>query len=298
MPRAQQGALSTAELAVANNSRLRKPSGIRQPRSPYEDRPADVCASRRTHHRNVLCVESGTACGRRGGLPRSEWETANVRGQSSKTFRQIALRRCWSSRTSSRTSVGLLSRCQSRSRTRADSASLATAEATAALIAYAAAPRSWAATWAIATACPAAKAANFAGSGSPRAAAFATKVARSASRAHLAADPGTTDVDSVRRAGVARLLLLEKAQDVFGAAGGPLPQAAGGARLSMFRRGHGDQSGSRSAGRIGMSSVFSSSRAIATSIPSRRTAGNGPIDQPSAKIIGRTRAARWYSTVG
>src|SRR5215203_7293577 len=90
----------------------------------------------------------GTACGRRGGLPRSEWETTNVRGQSSRTFQQIALRRCWSSRTSSRTSVGILSRCQSRSRTRADSASLAKAEAKTALIAYAAAPRSWAATWA------------------------------------------------------------------------------------------------------------------------------------------------------
>ena len=83
----------------------------------------------------------GTACGRRGGLPRSEWETTNVRGQSSKTFQQIALRRCWSSRTSSRTSAGILSRCQSRSRTRADSASLAKAEAKTALIAYAAAPR-------------------------------------------------------------------------------------------------------------------------------------------------------------
>lgn len=106
----------------------------------------------------------------------------NVRGQSSKTFQQIALRRCWSSRTSSRTSMGILSRCQSRSRTRADSSSLAKAEATAALIAYAAAPRSWAATWATATACPAARAANFAESSSPRPAAFATKAARCASR--------------------------------------------------------------------------------------------------------------------
>jgi hypothetical protein len=40
--------------------------------------------------------------------------------------------------------------------------------------------------------------------------------------ANLAPDPGTTDVDSVTRAGVARLLLLEKVQDVFGAEGGPL----------------------------------------------------------------------------
>jgi hypothetical protein len=38
---------------------------------------------------------------------------------------------------------------------------------------------------------------------------------------HLAADPGATDVDGVTRAGVARLLLLEKVQDVFGAEGGP-----------------------------------------------------------------------------
>jgi hypothetical protein len=79
-------------------------------------------------------------------------------------------------------SVGILSRCQSRSRTRADSASLAKAEAKTALIAYAAAPRSWAATWATATACPAARAANFAGSGSPCAAAFATNAAWCASR--------------------------------------------------------------------------------------------------------------------
>jgi len=77
----------------------------------------------------------------------------------------------------------------SRSRTRADSASLATAEAMAALIAYAAAPRSWAATWATATACPAARAANFAGSGSPRAAAFATKAARCASRMRTSPRP-------------------------------------------------------------------------------------------------------------
>ena len=40
--------------------------------------------------------------------------------------------------------------------------------------------------------------------------------------ANLAPDPGTTDVDSVTRAGVARLRLLEKVQDVFGAEGGPL----------------------------------------------------------------------------
>jgi hypothetical protein len=121
-----------------------------------------------------LSCAQRTACRRRGDLPWSEWDTTKS-GQSSKTFQQIALRRCWSLRTSSRTSVGIRSRCQSRSWTRADSASLAEAEATAALIAYAAAPRSWAATWATATACPAARAADFAGSGSPRAAAFATK---------------------------------------------------------------------------------------------------------------------------
>jgi hypothetical protein len=39
--------------------------------------------------------------------------------------------------------------------------------------------------------------------------------------AHLAADPGPTDVDSVTRAGVVRLLLLERVQHVFGAEGGP-----------------------------------------------------------------------------
>jgi hypothetical protein len=42
--------------------------------------------------------------------------------------------------------------------------------------------------------------------------------------AHLAADPRATDIDSVPRSGDARLLLVEKVQDVFGADGGPLRQ--------------------------------------------------------------------------
>jgi len=35
--------------------------------------------------------------------------------------------------------------------------------------------------------------------------------------AHLAADPRATDIDGVARSSVARLLLVEKVQDVFGA---------------------------------------------------------------------------------
>ena len=76
---------------------------------------------------------------------------------------------------------GVFSRCDSRSRIRAASVSPADAEAPTALIAYAAAPRSWAATCASAAACPAARAANFTGSANPRAAAFAAKAARRAS---------------------------------------------------------------------------------------------------------------------
>ncbi len=61
--------------------------------------------------------------------------------------------------------------------------------------------------------------------------------------AHLAADPGTTDVDSVTRAGVARLLLLEKVQDVFGAEGGPLPKQPVVLVCQRSAAAHGDQSG-------------------------------------------------------
>ena len=39
---------------------------------------------------------------------------------------------------------------------------------------------------------------------------------------HLAANPGSTDVERLTRAGVARLLLLEKVQDVLGTEGRPL----------------------------------------------------------------------------
>jgi hypothetical protein len=61
--------------------------------------------------------------------------------------------------------------------------------------------------------------------------------------AYLAADPGTTDVDSVTRAGVARLLLLEKVQDVFGAEGGPLRQQPVMLVCQCSAAAHGDQSG-------------------------------------------------------
>jgi hypothetical protein len=114
----------------------------------------------------------------------------------------IGLRLRWSSRTSSRTSAGSLSRCDSRSRIRAASVSPVDAEAPTALITYAAAPRPWAATCASAAACPAARAANFAGSGNPRAAAFAAKAAHRASP--MRTSPLTTrDIDGVARSGVA-----------------------------------------------------------------------------------------------
>ncbi len=74
--------------------------------------------------------------------------------------------------------------------------------------------------------------------------------------AHLAADPGTTDVDSVTRAGVAWLLLLEKVQDAFGAEGGPLRGQPVVLVCQCSAAAYGDQSGSRSAGKIGMSSFF------------------------------------------
>jgi hypothetical protein len=124
---------------------------------------------------NERLADAAVVCRRRSG--RRRMSEVSRRRRSSRSRFDAARQK-----DHSRTSAGILSRCQSRSRTRAASASLAKAEAKAALIAYAAAPRSWAATWATATACPAARAANFAGSGSPGAAAFATKAARCASR--------------------------------------------------------------------------------------------------------------------
>lgn len=59
---------------------------------------------------------------------------------------------------------------------------------------------------------------------------------------HLAADPGTTDADSVTRAGVARLLLLEKVQAVFGADGGPLRKQPVMLVCQCSAAAHGDQS--------------------------------------------------------
>ena len=90
----------------------------------------------------------GTACGRRGGLPRSEWETTNVKVSRRRRSSRSHFDAAGHQGPALEPSVGILSRCQSRSRTRADSASLAKAEAKTALIAYAAAARSWAATWA------------------------------------------------------------------------------------------------------------------------------------------------------
>lgn len=76
----------------------------------------------------------------------AEADERQASGQSSKTCQQMALRRCWSSRTSSRIAAGRCARCHSRSLARARAASPAGTQALAALMAYAAAPRSWAAT--------------------------------------------------------------------------------------------------------------------------------------------------------
>ncbi|WP_342777993.1 DUF664 domain-containing protein [Humibacillus xanthopallidus] len=80
-------------------------------------------------------VSSSTGC--RDGVRASG---CRPRRQSSKTDQQMALRRAWSSRTSARTRSGSWSRCQSRSR-RPALPSFGSA-ARAALMAYAAAPRS------------------------------------------------------------------------------------------------------------------------------------------------------------
>jgi hypothetical protein len=84
------------------------------------------------------------------------------RGQceSSNTFQQIGLRLRWSSRTSSRTSVGSLSRCDSRSPDACRLSLTGGRRGADALIAFAAAPRSWAATCAAASAAKAARRAS------------------------------------------------------------------------------------------------------------------------------------------
>ena len=153
--------------------------------------------------------------------------------------------------------LGILTRCQSRSRTRAASASLAKAEAMAALMAYAAAPRSWAATWATATACPAARAANFAESGSPRAAAFATKAARCASRMRTSPRIQERPMSIASRGRVSRGCSCSKRCRTCSA-----QRAAHSASsrwcwsVNVPPRRMVISRGSRSAGRIGMSSFF------------------------------------------
>jgi hypothetical protein len=78
--------------------------------------------------------------------------------------------------------------------------------------------------------------------------------------------------------GVARLLLLEKVQDAFGAEGGPLRK-----QLVLICQcsaaAHSDQSGSRSVGRIGINSFFLVIPRDRHVQSSRRTAGNGPTDR-------------------
>jgi hypothetical protein len=179
----------------------------------------------------------GTACGRRGGLPRSEWETTNVKVSRRRRSSRSHFDAAGHQGPALEPSVGILSRCQSRSRTRADSASLAKAEAKTALIAYAAALKSWAATWATATACPAARAANFAGSGSPCAAAFATNAAWCASRMRTSPRIHERPISIASRGWVSRGCSWSKGAGRVPRRGRPTPQAAGGARLSMFRRG-------------------------------------------------------------
>src|SRR5205823_5304689 len=93
---------------------------------------------------------------------------------------QIPLRRRWSSSTRSRIAAGSRSRCQKHSRRPARSPSPFGAAARAALIAYAAAPSSWAATWATAAAWPAACAACLAAPDRSLAAALAWPAAERA----------------------------------------------------------------------------------------------------------------------
>jgi hypothetical protein len=99
--------------------------------------------------------------------------------------------------------------------------------------------------------------------------------------AHLAADSGTTDVDSVTRAGVARLLLLEKVQDVFGAQGGPLRRQPVVLVCQCAAAAHGDQSGITFGGQNRHEFILSCHPARSPRRrQSRRTAGNGSIDHP------------------
>jgi len=172
------------------------------------------------------------------------------------------------------------SRCQSRSRTRADSASLATAEAMAALIAYAAAPRSWAATWATATACRP--------QGRRTSPGRAVHVRRHSPRkrrgAHHACAPRrgfrNDRVDSVTRTGVARLLLLERCRTCSAQRAAHSASRRWCSPVNVPPRRLVISRGSRSAGRIGMSSVLLSSRADrhVQSLTTHRR--NGPIDHP------------------
>jgi hypothetical protein len=163
---------------------------------------------------------------------------------------------------------GIPSRSQSRSRTRADFASLAKAEAKTALIAYAAAPRSWAATWATATACPAARAANFAGSGSPCAAAFATNAAWCASRMRTSPRIHERPMSIASRGRVSRGCSCSKrVQDVFGAEGGPLRKLPVVLLCQCSAAAHGDQPGVTLGWQDRHEFILSRHPAVATSSP-------------------------------
>ena len=124
----------------------------------------------------------------------------------------------------------------SRSRMRAASISPADAEAPTALIAYAAAPRSWAATCATAAACLAARAANLARSGNPRAAAFAAEAARRASPMRTSPRTHARPTSMASRGRVSRGCSSSKRCRTCSAQRVPTPLAADDARRSAFRR--------------------------------------------------------------
>ena len=133
----------------------------------------------------------------------------------------MSFRRRWSSRTSSRIGSGSCSRCHWHSRRPAASPSPCTAAARTALIAYAAAPSSCAATWATAPACPAAYAAYRA---APCGAGGTHGVATGRTSLHhrqFAPHPGDSRGDRITRSWIARLGRFEQGQDVLCARGGP-----------------------------------------------------------------------------
>ena len=202
-----------------------------------------------------------SACGRAAVIGRDQ-SGRRRRGQcqSSNTFQQIGVRLRRSSRTSSRTSEGSLSRCDSRSGSVAASVSPATQSA--------GGPNRVGRSTQIvgcrcasATACPAARAANFAGSDHPRAGAFAAKAAPRASAMRTWPRTHARPTSMASRGRVSRDCSLSKRCSTCSGHGAAPPLAAGDARRSAFRpRRTVISQGSRSAGRIGMNLILSASR--------------------------------------